>query len=126
VQDLARGIGSKCLHAGLGFDGPCFPKDTLGPARTARELGAPTSIAEAVAEAKAIAACGDSVADNTDPRATEQAKQASKRLLSKRLSLRRGRSRTRRDVGDNGKILDVFATSKHDAAGRRRTSLRVW
>jgi UDPglucose 6-dehydrogenase len=81
VQDVARGmgldnrIGSKFLHAGPGFGGSCFPKDTLALARTARELGAPTTIIEAVAEAnrtrknkiaqKVIAACGDSVADKT-------------------------------------------------------------
>jgi UDPglucose 6-dehydrogenase len=81
VQDVARGIGldnrigSKFLHAGPGFGGSCFPKDTLALAHTARELGAPTSIIEAVAEAnrsrrnrmaqKVIEACGGSVADKT-------------------------------------------------------------
>jgi UDPglucose 6-dehydrogenase len=81
VQDVARGmgldnrIGSKFLHAGPGFGGSCFPKDTLALARTARDLGAPTTIIEAVAEAnrtrknkiaqKVIAACGDSVAEKT-------------------------------------------------------------
>jgi UDPglucose 6-dehydrogenase len=81
VQDVARGIGldnrigSKFLHAGPGFGGSCFPKDTLALAQTARELGAPTSIIEAVAETnrrrkhrmaqKVIAACGGIVADKT-------------------------------------------------------------
>ena len=81
VQDVARGmgldnrIGSKFLHAGPGFGGSCFPKDTLALAQTARELGASTSIIEAVAEAnrarknrmaqKVIAACGDSIAEKT-------------------------------------------------------------
>jgi UDPglucose 6-dehydrogenase len=81
VQDVARGmgldnrIGSKFLHAGPGFGGSCFPKDTLALARTARELGAPATIVEAVAEAnrtrknkmveKVISACDDSVADKT-------------------------------------------------------------
>ncbi len=55
VQDVARGmgldnrIGSKFLHAGPGFGGSCFPKDTLALAQTARELGAPATIIEAVA-----------------------------------------------------------------------------
>ena len=78
VQDVARGmgldnrIGLKFLHAGPGFGGSCFPKDTLALTQTARELGASTSIIEAVAEAnrarknrmaqKVIAACGDSIA----------------------------------------------------------------
>ena len=81
VQDVARGIGldnrigSKFLHAGPGFGGSCFPKDTLALAQTARELGAPTSIIEAVAGAnrrrknrmaqKVIDACGGSVVDKT-------------------------------------------------------------
>jgi len=54
VQDVARGIGldgrigSKFLHAGPGFGGSCFPKDTLALARTAREVDSPSQIVEAV------------------------------------------------------------------------------
>jgi UDPglucose 6-dehydrogenase len=54
VQDVARGIGldgrigSKFLHAGPGFGGSCFPKDTLALLKTAEEFGAPTRIVEAV------------------------------------------------------------------------------
>src|SRR5665213_1419559 len=54
VQDVARGIGldgrigGKFLHAGPGFGGSCFPKDTLALVRTAREAGAPSHIVEAV------------------------------------------------------------------------------
>jgi UDPglucose 6-dehydrogenase len=54
VQDIARGIGldgrigGKFLHAGPGFGGSCFPKDTLALVRTAREMGAPSQIVEAV------------------------------------------------------------------------------
>src|SRR6201996_3910077 len=54
VQDVARGmgldgrIGSKFLHAGPGFGGSCFPKDTLALVRTAREFDAPHRIVEAV------------------------------------------------------------------------------
>jgi UDPglucose 6-dehydrogenase len=54
VQDVARGIGldgrigSKFLHAGPGFGGSCFPKDTLALVRTAREAGAPSHLVEAV------------------------------------------------------------------------------
>ncbi len=45
VQDLARGIGldnrigPKFLHAGPGYGGSCFPKDTLALLRTAEEAG---------------------------------------------------------------------------------------
>ena len=54
VQDVARGIGldgrigRKFLHAGPGFGGSCFPKDTLALKRTAEEAGTPTRIIEAV------------------------------------------------------------------------------
>jgi UDPglucose 6-dehydrogenase len=54
VQDVARGIGldgrigSKFLHAGPGFGGSCFPKDTLALVRTAREANSPSRIVEAV------------------------------------------------------------------------------
>jgi UDPglucose 6-dehydrogenase len=56
VQDVARGIGldgrigAKFLHAGPGYGGSCFPKDTLALLRTAEEAGAPTRIVAAVAE----------------------------------------------------------------------------
>jgi len=54
VQDVARGIGldgrigSKFLHAGPGFGGSCFPKDTLALLKTSQQVGAPTAIVEAV------------------------------------------------------------------------------
>jgi UDPglucose 6-dehydrogenase len=54
VQDVARGIGldgrigGKFLHAGPGFGGSCFPKDTLALLRTSQEAGALTHIVDAV------------------------------------------------------------------------------
>jgi UDPglucose 6-dehydrogenase len=57
VQDVARGmgldgrIGSKFLHAGPGYGGSCFPKDTLALIKTADLVGAPSRIVEAVASA---------------------------------------------------------------------------
>jgi UDPglucose 6-dehydrogenase len=54
VQDVARGIGldgrigNKFLHAGPGYGGSCFPKDTLALVKTARDAGAPTRLVEAV------------------------------------------------------------------------------
>ncbi|HEY2069925.1 MAG TPA: UDP-glucose/GDP-mannose dehydrogenase family protein [Rhizomicrobium sp.] len=56
VQDVARGIGldgrigAKFLHAGPGFGGSCFPKDTLALLQTSRLFGVPTRIVEAVVE----------------------------------------------------------------------------
>jgi UDPglucose 6-dehydrogenase len=56
VQDVARGIGldgrigAKFLHAGPGYGGSCFPKDTMALLKTAQDVGAPTRIVEAVAE----------------------------------------------------------------------------
>jgi UDPglucose 6-dehydrogenase len=54
VQALARGIGldgrigRKFLHAGPGFGGSCFPKDTRSAAHFAREAGEGLEIVEAV------------------------------------------------------------------------------
>jgi UDPglucose 6-dehydrogenase len=54
VQDVARGIGmdgrigSKFLHAGPGYGGSCFPKDTLALLKTAEDYDSPTRIVEAV------------------------------------------------------------------------------
>jgi UDPglucose 6-dehydrogenase len=56
VQDVARGIGldgrigSKFLHAGPGFGGSCFPKDTLALLKTSQESGAPARIVGTVVE----------------------------------------------------------------------------
>ncbi|MEA3033243.1 MAG: UDPglucose 6-dehydrogenase [Sphingomonadales bacterium] len=54
VQDVARGIGldnrigPKFLHAGPGYGGSCFPKDTLALLKTAEDRGAPLRIVESV------------------------------------------------------------------------------
>ncbi len=54
VQAIARGIGldgrigKKFLHAGPGFGGSCFPKDTRSAAFFAREVGCELSVVEAV------------------------------------------------------------------------------
>ena len=54
VQEVARGIGldnrigSKFLHAGPGFGGSCFPKDTRALVKTAQDHGVPLRIVEAV------------------------------------------------------------------------------
>jgi UDPglucose 6-dehydrogenase len=56
VQDVAKGIGldgrigRKFLHAGPGYGGSCFPKDTLALVRTAQEAGSPLKIVETVVE----------------------------------------------------------------------------
>jgi UDPglucose 6-dehydrogenase len=56
VQDLARGIGfdnrigAKFLHAGPGYGGSCFPKDTLALLRTAEEAGVRQRIVSTVVE----------------------------------------------------------------------------
>ena len=81
VQEVARGIGldnrigSKFLHAGPGYGGSCFPKDTKALARTAQEAGTPlklieTTIAVNEARKKAMAqrvikACGGNVSGKT-------------------------------------------------------------
>jgi hypothetical protein len=60
VQDVARGvgldnrIGSKFLHAGPGFGGSCFPKDTRALLQTAHDYDVPLRIVEAVIAANGI------------------------------------------------------------------------
>ncbi len=81
VQDVARGIGldgrigSKFLHAGPGYGGSCFPKDTLALVRTAEDCGAPLRIVETVVDIndnrkkamaqRVIAACDGSLHNKT-------------------------------------------------------------
>src|SRR5215212_3021563 len=81
IQEVARGIGldnrigSKFLHAGPGYGGSCFPKDTLALIKTAQDYEAPMRIVETVAAVnsqrkramgrKVIAACGGSVRAKT-------------------------------------------------------------
>ncbi len=64
-------IGGKFLHAGPGYGGSCFPKDTLALTLTGRKFGTPQKLVEAVVDVnadrqqqmaqKVIAACGGSV-----------------------------------------------------------------
>ena len=81
VQDVAKGIGldgrigSKFLHAGPGYGGSCFPKDTLALIRTASDAGSPLRIVETVVDVndarkksmagRVLAACGGSVKGKT-------------------------------------------------------------
>ncbi len=81
VQDVARGmgldgrIGKKFLHAGPGYGGSCFPKDTIALARTAQEYGAPARIVETVIQvnetrkgamaSRVLKACGGFVRGKT-------------------------------------------------------------
>ena len=81
VQDVARGIGldnrigAKFLHAGPGYGGSCFPKDTLALVKTAQDCGAPVRIVETVVAVndqrkramarKVVAACGGDVRGKT-------------------------------------------------------------
>lgn len=57
VKDVSRGIGldnrigSKFLHAGPGYGGSCFPKDTLALLKTAEEYGVPLRIVNSTVEA---------------------------------------------------------------------------
>ncbi|MGI4769924.1 MAG: UDP-glucose dehydrogenase family protein, partial [Janthinobacterium lividum] len=77
VQDVARGIGldnrigGKFLHAGPGYGGSCFPKDTLALIKTGQDHGASQRIVETVVAVndqrkrsmgrKIITACGGDV-----------------------------------------------------------------
>jgi len=81
VQEVAKGIGldgrigGKFLHAGPGYGGSCFPKDTLALVRTAEQAGRPLRIVETVVDVndkrkqqmaeRVIAACDGSVEGKT-------------------------------------------------------------
>ena len=81
VQEVARGIGldnrigRKFLHAGPGYGGSCFPKDTLALIKTAQDYASPLRLVETVASVndtrkrgmarKVIAACGGAVRGKT-------------------------------------------------------------
>jgi UDPglucose 6-dehydrogenase len=81
VQDVARGIGldnrigTKFLHAGPGYGGSCFPKDTNALAKTAQDFGVPLRLVETVIAVndqrkrgvarKIMAACGGNVRGKT-------------------------------------------------------------
>ena len=59
VHEVARGmgldgrIGRKFLHAGPGYGGSCFPKDTVALIRMAQEHGVSSRIVESVVEVNA-------------------------------------------------------------------------
>ena len=81
VQQVALGIGldgrigKKFLHAGPGYGGSCFPKDTLALVHQGKEAGARQRIVETVVAvndsrkermaARIVAACGGSVRGKT-------------------------------------------------------------
>lgn len=81
VQDVSKGIGldnrigKKFLHAGPGYGGSCFPKDTLALTKTANDAGSPVRIVDTVVEVNAarkkamaeriIRAAGGNVKDKT-------------------------------------------------------------
>jgi len=60
VMEVSRGIGldsrigPKFLNAGPGYGGSCFPKDTMAIVNTARHVGSPLRIIEAVVEVNDI------------------------------------------------------------------------
>ncbi|WP_297110319.1 UDP-glucose/GDP-mannose dehydrogenase family protein [uncultured Devosia sp.] len=81
VQEVARGIGldnrigSKFLHAGPGYGGSCFPKDTTALVKIGQDHGSPMRLVETTVSIneqrkramsrKVIAACGGDVRGRT-------------------------------------------------------------
>ncbi|MFD2646422.1 UDP-glucose dehydrogenase family protein [Devosia albogilva] len=81
VQEVARGmgldnrIGGKFLHAGPGYGGSCFPKDTLAMVKIGQDFDSPMRLVETTVSVndqrkramsrKVITACGGDVRDKT-------------------------------------------------------------
>lgn len=81
VQEVARGIGldnrigSKFLHAGPGYGGSCFPKDTMALVKIGQDFESPMRLVETTVaindqrkramSRKVIAACGGDVRGKT-------------------------------------------------------------
>ncbi|MEQ9449690.1 MAG: nucleotide sugar dehydrogenase, partial [Rhodospirillaceae bacterium] len=81
VQEVARGIGldnrigAKFLHAGPGYGGSCFPKDTTALVKIGQDFGSPMRLVETTVSIndqrkramsrKVIAACGGEVRGKT-------------------------------------------------------------
>lgn len=81
VQKVAKGIGmdkrigDKFLHAGPGYGGSCFPKDTLALVKTAQDYGSPIRLIETTVAIndsrkramgrKVVNACGGDVQGKT-------------------------------------------------------------
>ena len=143
VQQVSRGIGldkrigSKFLHAGPGYGGSCFPKDTLALVRTAADAGAPARLVEttvAVNDArklrmadKIVQAMGGDVAGKTvallgltfKPN-TDDMRDAPALSIVPALQARGARIRAfdPEGMGEAAKLLDdvVFATGAYEAA----------
>ncbi|MGS0639548.1 UDP binding domain-containing protein, partial [Citrobacter sp. VF227] len=138
VQAVARGIGldnrigSKFLHAGPGYGGSCFPKDTLALVKTAQDAGTPLRLVETVVAVndqrkramarKVIRACGGSVRGKTvallgltfKPNTDDMREAPSRRLIASLLA--RGATVRAYDPVALDEARRVFALDLHDGA----------
>ncbi len=118
VQDVARGIGldnrigPKFLHAGPGYGGSCFPKDTLALVKTAQDHDAPLRIVETVV-----------AVNDQRKRAMAEKDHRGLRRLGARQDDRAARPRLQAQYRRHARrALDL---DRDGAAGRRRAGARL-
>ena len=118
VQDVARGmgldnrIGGKFLHAGPGFGGSCFPKDTVALIKTAHDHGVPLRLVEA---------------GHRRQRSAQTRHGAQGRRRTRRLAARQDHCRARPHLQAEHRRHARFAgdPADHRAAGPRRQGARL-
>ena len=125
VQDLARGIGldnrigPKFLHAGPGYGGSCFPKDTLALLRTAEEAGVEQRIVSTVVEVNDRRK--EAMAERVKARARRQGRgQADRRARPDLQAQHRRHARCAVDPADRGPAAGGASVVAFDPVGREQ------
>ena len=123
VQDVARGIGldnrigPKFLHAGPGYGGSCFPKDTLALLQTAEEAGVDQRIVRTTVEVNDDRK--EAMADRVAERLAGRCRQAHRRPRPRLQAEYRRHARCAVDPADRGPGRARREVSAFDPVARR-------